>query len=165
MTNLPHDNSAESGQSVPQPPRTNLSDDPMPVDGHAKADGRYRWYLVENRQADQLMPQIRPNDWLLVFTEPDQSDLSPTDDQPIVVVCQSTSGGTIHLRPHPSEQISHRYRIYLRELTTKIGPFVRNQGTGEIFFPPAGQEFADLTKIIGIVVGLWRPTSQVISTK
>ncbi len=177
-----------TAERAPQPPRTNLSDDPMPIDGHQKVDGRYRWYIVEKRLADGDIPQIQQNDWLLVFMQPDQTDLAPTEEQPLVVVCQSESGGTIHLRPHPSEQTSQRHRIYLRELTIKTGPFVRNQETGDIFFPPAEQEFmgtfarnqatgemsipaagqeefVDLTKIIGIVVGLWRPTSQMVNGK
>lgn len=161
--------SSEGPQETPPPPRTNLSDDPMPVDGHEKVDGRYRWYLVEGRQTDDLMPQIHPNDWLLVAMQPDQSDLSPTEEQPIVIVCQSESGGTIHLRPHPSEQTSHRHRIYLRELKEQTGQFIRNPETGKIFFPStalsAGQGVVDLTEIIGIVVGLWRPTSQMIGRR
>lgn len=158
-----------AGEVAPPPPRSNLADDPMPIDGHEKVDGRYRWYLVEGRQADDLMPQIHPNDWLLVAMQPDQSDLSPTEEQPIVIVCQSESGGTIHLRPHPSEQTSHRHRIYLRELKEKTGQFVRNPETGKIFFPPTalstGQGVVDLTEIIGIVVGLWRPTSQMVGKR
>lgn len=47
-----------------------------------------------------------------------------------------------------------------------MGTFARNQATGEMSIPAAGQEeFVDLTKIIGIVVGLWRPTSQMVNGK
>ncbi len=147
----------------PPPPRTNLSDDPLPIDGHVKVDGRYRWYLVERRQTDGFIPQIHSQDWLLVFMQPDQSDLAHTEEQPIVIVCQSGSGSTIHLRPHPSEQVTQGYRIYLRESRGEGWSFKRNPETGEIFLTPEGREdVVDLEKIIGIVVGLWRPAKQMV---
>ncbi|MCL4264337.1 MAG: hypothetical protein KJ069_14030 [Anaerolineae bacterium] len=154
----------ESGEThEPPPPRTNLSDDPLPIDGHVKVDGRYRWYLVERRQTDDFIPQIHSQDWLLVFMQPDQSDLTHTEEQPIVIVCQSVSGSTIHLRPHPSEQIGQGYRIYLRESRGESWSFVRNPETGEVFLTPEGREdVVNLEKIIGIVVGLWRPAKQMV---
>lgn len=155
---------AETGEKQePPPPRTNLSDDPLPVDGHMKVDGRYRWYLVERRQADDFIPQIQSQDWLLVFTQPDQTDLTHHDEQPIVIVCQSQTGGTILLRPHPSEQMAHGRRIYLREWPGESWSFVRHPETQEIFLTPAdGHDVVDLEKLIGIVVGLWRPAAQMV---
>lgn len=154
----------DTGQPpIPQPPRTNLSDDPLPLDGHEKVDGRYRWYLVEQRQLDGFIPQIQSQDWLLVFTQPDQSDLAYRGEQPIVIVCQSESSSTIMLRPHPSEQMAHGRRIYLREWPGESWSFVRHPDSGEIFLTPAdGQDVVDLEKLIGIVIGLWRPSAQVV---
>ncbi len=150
----------------PPPPRTNLSDDPLPIDGHVKIDGRYRWYLVERRLTDGFIPQIQSQDWLLVFMQPDQSDLTHTEEQPLVIVCQSNSGSTIHLRPHPSEQIGQGYRIYLRESRGESWSFVRNPETGEVFLTPEGREdVVNLEKIIGIVVGLWRPAKQMVDDR
>ncbi|HRQ40191.1 MAG TPA: hypothetical protein PLD25_19955 [Chloroflexota bacterium] len=157
----------DSGENYePPPPRTNLSDDPLPIDGHVKLDGRYRWYLVERRQTDGFIPQIHSQDWLLVFMQPDQSDLAHTEEQPIVIVCQSDSGSTIHLRPHPSEQVRQGYRIYLRESRGESWSFMRNQETGEVFLTPEGREdVVNLEKIIGIVVGLWRPAKQMVDDR
>ncbi|NJN54297.1 MAG: hypothetical protein HC804_05780 [Anaerolineae bacterium] len=137
-----------------------MSDDPMPLDGHVKVDGRYRWYLVEQRQADNYITHIQSQDWLLVSMQPDQSDLAHVEERPIVIVCQSRSGSTIHLRPHPSEKVTQGHRIYLREQRDENWSFVRNADTGEVFLTPEGRpDVVDLEKIIGIVVGLWRPST------
>ncbi len=150
-----------SSETVP-PPYSNMSSRQIPFAGHGIVDNRYRWYLVEQRQTDDFIPQIHSQDWLLVFMQPDQSDLAHTEEQPIVIVCQSDSESTIHLRPHPSEQVTH-YPIYLRESRGESWSFERNQTTGEIFLTPEGREdVVDLEKIIGIVVGLWRPAKQMV---
>jgi len=151
---------AESTVVVPPPTWVNLSHDPMPIDGHRKEDGRYRWYEVEKRMTDEFMPQIHAGDWLLVFTKPEESDLAPTADEPVVIVSESESGSTIRLKPHPSDAQAHG-RIFLRSLTEELGSFSRDTETGEVqsLFEQVLRDF----NILGVVIGLWRPTAQVVT--
>jgi hypothetical protein len=150
--------------SVPMP-HSNLQDDPIPVDGHTKQDGRYRWYMVEQRLPDNVIPHIQPKDWLLVLIRPNDSDLALTDEQPTMIVYQSESDSSIHLRPHPSEQVGHGRRICLHEVTRQTGSFTRDQATSEVLFTPAAPGHINLPHFIGIVVGLWRPAERVIGNR
>lgn len=145
---------------VPPPRLSNLSDDPMPIDGHSKEDDSYRWYVVEERMSDNFMPQFHAGDWLLVHMEPEQSDVAPTPGEPVVIVSETESGSTIHLKPHASESNAHG-RIYLRTVTAQEGAFYRDTETGEVQpqFERVVQEF----DILGVVIGLWRPTAKVIN--
>jgi len=149
-----------SEEKIPLPRWSNLSDDPMPIDGHTKQDGRYRWYEVEKRLEDDFIPQIHLGDWLLVYTEPEQSDLSPTNEEPVVIVSEKESDSTIRLKSHPSDQNGPR-RIYLQTVTVEEGPFNRDIETGEVR-PQFERVLRDLN-ILGVVVGLWRPTAQVVN--
>lgn len=147
---------------APLPPWTNLSHDPMPIEGHKKMDDAYRWYQVERRRNDSFMPQIQLNDWVLVHLRPSDTDLAPSEGRPIVTVCESASGGSIYLKPHALEGTNARQRIYLRPLTTPVGKFVRDPATGQIYFPATEEDITDLARLIGVVVGLWRTAPQVV---
>lgn len=147
--------------SVP-PPIDNMmrEREPMPVEGHVKVEQQYHWYEVERHSAPELMPFVRPGDWLLVYEIPEVELVRRLADPSLVIVYESGNDGTIQLKPQrPGTRPLAGQRIHLQHITLQTGPFVIENGQA-IFRKEAEPVAIDLADILGIVVGFWRPVSK-----
>ncbi len=147
---------AEEMGNIP-PPISNLSGEPMPIEGHVRVERQYHWYEVEEQTTPELLPQVQPGDWLLVYTQPEADVAALPENQPITIVYESEEDSAIVLKPHQTPtRPSPGQRIHLQKLTVQTGPFVI-EGDSAIFTREEEQIAIDLSEILGVVVGFWRP--------
>ncbi|MCP4363070.1 MAG: hypothetical protein GY796_34135 [Chloroflexi bacterium] len=146
-------------ETVP-PPISNINHrNLLPILGHVKTEREYQWYEVDKRLSDEFLPFVQPGDWLLVYTQPEQT-VAAEQERPIMVLFESEIDGTILLKPHPSTaRPMARQRIHLKPLTMQTGTFILQNGKA-IFTETEHQITMNLEDIFGVVMGLWRPVAQ-----
>jgi hypothetical protein len=151
QTTAPH----QDEEPTPGMPINNLSSYlPTPLPGHLLIDPLYRWYQV-HRSVSRFMPDIHDNDWILVYMKPEPpSDQLGTNQKILIMYDEDLQiEDTILLKPRSTEQA---YRIYFTNLKRDSGNFINDMETGNVTFWPT-QTLLDPAKLLGIVIGLWRP--------
>lgn len=134
-----------------------------PLLGHRLIDERYEWYSVEVRPPTDFMANIQPGDWLLVDMQLEiKADVQDTE-QPILIVKKEEIDGTIRVRPlEPKDKFQRIYLVTLADSPT--GSFWVDETTGTVTLSSSMATIGvSRTEILGVVVGFWRPMTNIMS--
>jgi hypothetical protein len=134
------------------PPYTTMTDNPMPLPGHTRSDGRYQWFHVSYYTPGDFLPHIQPGDWLLADTHPDH-DLLTAPEQLVLLMVESQIDGTIPIIAHQS--LPAAAQLVLARLVLPAERAVDVVAHAELNLTAAPIPVS-LTNIMGVVVGSWR---------
>lgn len=127
-----------------------------PIPGHLIMDEQLIWYQIHRSHADDFLPEIEPDDWVLVRKSATNDHITPND---LVVVDDKTMNSSIWLTNTQAREPNAKFRIFLGRMIETPKSFTRD-ASGKIEFTHVQiseeqRATVDFEKIVGVVLGFW----------